>query len=114
MIDARHRWVFPDPTGSTRRSAPPRGSRASGPSPRPSWPAAGSRTPTALAAFLGPAIAGLNDPAAPAGRAAACSPGSPRPATRGERVMVFGDFDADGLTGLAQLVLAFRRLGIAT
>ena len=28
--------------------------------------------------------------------------------------MVFGDFDADGLTGLAQLVLAFRRLGIET
>ena len=28
--------------------------------------------------------------------------------------MVFGDFDADGLTGLAQLVLAFRRLGIDT
>ena len=26
--------------------------------------------------------------------------------------MVFGDFDADGLTGLAQLVLAFRRLGL--
>ena len=26
--------------------------------------------------------------------------------------MVFGDFDADGLTGLAQLVLALRRLGI--
>src|SRR6185295_9711878 len=30
----------------------------------------------------------------------------------GERVLVFGDFDADGLTGLAQLVLALRRLGI--
>jgi single-stranded-DNA-specific exonuclease len=26
--------------------------------------------------------------------------------------MVFGDFDADGLTGLAQLVLTFRRLGL--
>ena len=26
--------------------------------------------------------------------------------------MVFGDFDADGLTGLAQLVLALRRLGL--
>ena len=31
---------------------------------------------------------------------------------RGERVMVFGDFDADGLDGLAILVLAFRRFGI--
>src|SRR6185369_17422504 len=30
----------------------------------------------------------------------------------GERVMVFGDFDADGLTGLAILVRALRRLGV--
>ena len=30
----------------------------------------------------------------------------------GERVMVFGDFDADGLTGLAILVRALRRFGI--
>ncbi len=29
----------------------------------------------------------------------------------GERVMVFGDFDADGLTGLSILVLALRRFG---
>src|SRR6185436_9543667 len=30
----------------------------------------------------------------------------------GERVMVFGDFDADGLTGLAILVRALRRFGV--
>ncbi len=30
----------------------------------------------------------------------------------GERLLVFGDFDADGLTGLAILTIAFRRLGI--
>jgi single-stranded-DNA-specific exonuclease len=29
-----------------------------------------------------------------------------------ERVLVFGDFDADGLTGLAILVLALRRFGV--
>jgi single-stranded-DNA-specific exonuclease len=33
--------------------------------------------------------------------------------SRGERVMVFGDFDADGLDGLAILVLALRRFGLA-
>jgi single-stranded-DNA-specific exonuclease len=30
----------------------------------------------------------------------------------GERILVFGDFDADGLTGLAILAITFRRLGI--
>jgi single-stranded-DNA-specific exonuclease len=33
--------------------------------------------------------------------------------SRGEGVVVFGDFDADGLTGLAILVLALRRYGLA-
>jgi single-stranded-DNA-specific exonuclease len=32
----------------------------------------------------------------------------------GEPVLVFGDFDADGLTGLAILVRALRRMGIQT
>jgi single-stranded-DNA-specific exonuclease len=36
-----------------------------------------------------------------------------RARARGERVMVFGDFDADGLTGLAILVRTLARLGIA-
>ncbi len=31
---------------------------------------------------------------------------------RGERVMVFGDFDADGLDGLAIMVIALRRFGV--
>ena len=32
---------------------------------------------------------------------------------RSERVLVFGDFDADGLTGLAIMTLALRRFGLA-
>jgi single-stranded-DNA-specific exonuclease len=32
---------------------------------------------------------------------------------RGEKVLVFGDFDADGLTGLAVMTLALRRFGVA-
>ena len=35
-----------------------------------------------------------------------------RARARGERVLVVGDFDADGLTGLAILVTALRRLGL--
>jgi len=31
----------------------------------------------------------------------------------GERVLVFGDFDADGLTGLAIMTIALRRFGLA-
>jgi single-stranded-DNA-specific exonuclease len=31
---------------------------------------------------------------------------------RGERVQVFGDFDADGLTGLAIMTIALRRFGV--
>jgi len=64
-----------------------------------------------LAAFLGPAEAALNDPRR--------LPDADRFETRirlacerGERVVVFGDFDADGITGLAVLTLALRRLGI--
>ena len=66
-----------------------------------------------MARFLGPAEDGLNDPH--------LLPDADRLVERirravdgDERVMVFGDFDADGLTGLAQLVLAFRRLGLDT
>ena len=33
---------------------------------------------------------------------------------RSERVLVFGDFDADGITGLAIMTLALRQLGIET
>jgi single-stranded-DNA-specific exonuclease len=32
---------------------------------------------------------------------------------RGEHVLVFGDYDVDGIAGTAILVSAFRRIGIA-
>lgn len=66
-----------------------------------------------LAAFFGPAEDGLHDPH--------LLPDADRFAGRIDRarrdhetVLVFGDFDADGLTGLAILVRALRWLGIAT
>ncbi len=65
----------------------------------------------ALTAFLAPAEEGLHDPrllpdsAAAVARVAAAQ-------ARGERVLVYGDFDADGLTGLSILVLALRHLGL--
>ncbi len=64
-----------------------------------------------LAAFLAPAEDGLHDPrllpdAGPALQRVA------EARARGERVLVYGDFDADGLTGLSILVLALRFLGL--
>jgi single-stranded-DNA-specific exonuclease len=65
----------------------------------------------ALASFLdGPAV-GLHDPrllpdADEFAQRVAFA------AQRGERVLVFGDFDADGLTGLAVMVIALRCLGL--
>src|SRR4051794_35044851 len=65
-----------------------------------------------LRGFMGDAAAGLHDPnrLPDAGifrdRIAAAR-------ERREQVLVFGDFDADGITGLAIVTLALRRLGIA-
>ena len=73
--------------------------------------ARGVTTAGDLARFLAPAEDGLYDPRllpdaqAALGRVAAAR-------ANGERVMVYGDFDADGLTGLSILVLALRSLGL--
>ncbi|MBA2255344.1 MAG: hypothetical protein H0W07_09545 [Chloroflexi bacterium] len=63
-----------------------------------------------LDAFFGDPSEGLHDPALlpDADRAVARLQAA---AAAGERVMVFGDFDADGLTGLTILVTALRCLG---
>jgi len=64
-----------------------------------------------LAAFLAPPEEGWHDPsllpdAAPALARVA------RAQADGERVLVYGDFDADGLTGLSILVIALRAIGL--
>lgn len=62
-------------------------------------------------AYFGPPALGLHD-AALLPDAAAVVARVARARDRGERVLVVGDFDADGLTGLAILVTALRRLGL--
>ena len=113
MIDPRHRWLFPDPLrlDPAFRAA----ARAEGVGTFAATVMArrGIADPAALTAFLGPAIAGLNDPRLLPDAGPLLSRVA-RARAAAERVMVFGDFDADGLTGLAQLVIAFRRLGIET
>ena len=73
--------------------------------------ARGVRSAEELAGFLAPAEDGLHDARLlPDAEAALQRVALAR--ARGERVLVYGDFDADGLTGLAILVIALRRLGL--
>jgi single-stranded-DNA-specific exonuclease len=73
--------------------------------------ARGVATAEDLRLFLAPAEDGLHDPRLlPDAEAALLRVAQAR--ERGERVMVYGDFDADGLTGLSILVLALRWLGL--
>ena len=67
--------------------------------------------PAALAAFFGPPEAGLHDPAL-LPDAARFVERIGRARAAGDGVLVFGDFDADGLTGLAIMVRVLRRLGM--
>ncbi|HEY8437202.1 MAG TPA: single-stranded-DNA-specific exonuclease RecJ [Candidatus Limnocylindrales bacterium] len=64
-----------------------------------------------LDAFFAEPLAGLHDPAL-LPDAAVFRDRIRAARGAGERVMVFGDFDADGLTGMAILVRALRRLGV--
>jgi single-stranded-DNA-specific exonuclease len=64
-----------------------------------------------LERYLGEAGAGLNDPSL-LPDAAAFAARIQVARERAERVLVFGDFDADGITGLAILTIALRSLGL--
>lgn len=73
--------------------------------------ARGVRDGEALLRFLAPAEDGLHDPRLlPDARAALARVSLAR--QRAEKVLVYGDFDADGLTGLSIAVIALRRLGL--
>ena len=111
MVEPRYRWAFPaavtldpDLLDAARGTPCHRGSPAF--SPRVAWPVPPSSTPG-----LAAPEAGLHDPSSAARRGVARAR-IVRARDGGERVLVFGDFDADGLTGLAILVIAFRRFGI--
>jgi single-stranded-DNA-specific exonuclease len=64
-----------------------------------------------LDAWFGTPHAGLHDPSLLPDAALALTRFERAKANR-ERVLVFGDFDADGLTGLTILILALRRFGV--
>ncbi len=111
MIDARYRWVFPDPVRLSPEFRAAARDHGLGMFAAAVLARRGVDDVAGLARFLGPALTGLHDPhLLPDAAALVARVGLAR--ERGERVMVFGDFDADGLSGLAQLVLTLRRLGL--
>lgn len=67
--------------------------------------------PDELERYLGDAVAGLHDPALLPDAAALLDRLRMARDAR-EQVLVFGDFDADGITGLAILTLALRAFGV--
>jgi single-stranded-DNA-specific exonuclease len=111
MLEPRYRWAFPAPivvapglTDAAARLGLP-GRMATLLARR------GVTTEADLGAWFADPLDGLHDPRLlPDAAVVVERLGMAR--ARGERVMIFGDFDADGLDGLAILTLALRRLGI--
>jgi single-stranded-DNA-specific exonuclease len=107
----RARWVFP-----TADSPDPlliAAAARAGVSPRVAalLERRGVAGPSELERYFGDPVAGLNDPGllpdADAFRTRVVTARD-----RAERVLVFGDFDADGITGLVILTLSLRRFGL--
>jgi single-stranded-DNA-specific exonuclease len=112
VTEPRYRWTFPGEAASVDEGTLAAGARH-GLDERVTRLLAsrGVAGPAALDAFFGAPEAGLHDPAL-LPDAAPFRDRIARARRDGERVLVFGDFDADGLTGLAILALTLRRLGV--
>ena len=111
MLQPRTRWVFPEP------SSPPDDLLAAavalglGPWAAPLLMRRGVMDASALARHLGEPRDGLNDPRL-LPDADVFLARVERARDSRETVLVFGDFDADGITGLAVLTLALRSFGV--
>ena len=112
MVEPRFRWTFPqtvEPSPAAISAAAAHGI----PGRLANLLAArGVVTGDDLVAWFGDPLDGLHDPARlPDADLLLARVRLAR--DRGERILVFGDFDADGLTGLAIMTLALRRFGVA-
>ena len=110
VLRATYRWRLPDPIPVTEESLA--AARSLGLSERQLRLLSGRGIGTTeLAGFVGRPEDGLHDPGL-LPDAAALVERVGRARDRAERVLVFGDFDADGLTGLAVLTEALRAVGL--
>ena len=110
-LEPRARWVFPSTVPLAPGFVDAGGRLGLTPRVLGLLAARGIADAASVEAFLGEPHSSLNDPT--------LMPDSDvflarltRARDAGERVMVFGDFDADGITGLATLTLALRRFGV--
>ena len=108
MLEPRHRWRFPDPVTIPEALAAEAGRAGLSGRVVEVLVRRGLLDPAELRSFLGDPRDALHDPR--------LLPDADRFAARiktardrGEGILVFGDFDADGLSGLATLTLALRR-----
>jgi single-stranded-DNA-specific exonuclease len=111
VLAPRSRWRFPTPVVASPSLLEAGQDLGLGPRVVALLAARGLTEPDDLHRFLGDPAGALHDPhrlpdAAIFGARIAAA------RERGERVLVFGDFDADGITGLAILTLALRRIGV--
>ena len=111
MIQSLYRWRGPSPVFIDRATRELGAERGISERLLAILAARGVADAAALTAFLAPAEEGLHDPRLLPDAEAALSRVA-RARAQGERVLVYGDFDADGLTGLSILVLALRHLGL--
>ncbi len=111
-LRARRRWVFAAPTPVPDALVPVAAAHGLGRRTLGLLVGRGIDTEAALTSFLAVPRDALHDPALlPDATVVVERLAVAR--DRGEPVLVFGDFDADGLTGLAILTRAFRAAGIA-
>lgn len=110
-IEPRYHWHVGDPASIAPDAVADAQARGLSPWLVRALSRRGPVTPASLAARFDDPVAGLHDPSLLPDASAALGRVR-RAVASGERVMVFGDFDADGLTGLSILVLALRALGL--
>ncbi|MBA2488137.1 MAG: single-stranded-DNA-specific exonuclease RecJ, partial [Chloroflexi bacterium] len=110
-LTPRYRWVLPSPIGPSADLRAAGSRRGLSANLLAVLCRRGHRDEAALGALFDDPASGLHDPhLLPDARPFLDRIELAR--ERGERILVCGDFDADGLTGLAILVRALRMLGL--